>query len=222
LLLVLAAFFLGIVAGGILGGIGVLLDGGDTKGPGLLIGSFIGQWVVWVGAAVLASRRFGTGSLRRDVDWRIDKSDVLLGLGVAVAGLLATILVQQVLSAISKDFVGSNTSFVEDQAGTAIGSVIVGLSTMIGAPIVEELFFRGLLQHSLARFRVAAVVVQGLVFGLVHVTPGEGLGNVGIVAGLATFGMVLGFSVRQTRRLGTSMVAHGIFNAIAVIPILLR
>jgi membrane protease YdiL (CAAX protease family) len=175
---------------------------------------------VWAGAAFLASRAFGTGSVRRDLDLRIDRSDVLLGLGVALAGLVATIVVQQLLSALSHDFVGSNTSFVEDQAGTAVGSVIVGVSTMVGAPIVEELFFRGLLQHALARFRWVAVVVQGLVFGLVHFTPEEGLGNVGIVAGLATFGMVLGFAVRRSGRLGTSMVAHAIFNAIAVLPIL--
>jgi membrane protease YdiL (CAAX protease family) len=182
----------------------------------------VGQWIVWIGAAVVATHAFGTRSLRRDLDWKIDKSDLLLGIGVAVAGLVATILVQSALTAISSDFVGSNTSFVEDQARSTVGAVVVGVSTMIGAPIVEELFFRGLLQHALARYAWVAVVVQGLVFGLVHVTPEEGLGNLGIVLGLAAFGMVLGAAVRRTGRLGTSIVAHAVFNAIAVVPILFR
>jgi membrane protease YdiL (CAAX protease family) len=102
-----------------------------------------------------------------------------------------------------------------------VGAVVVGFSTMIGAPIVEELFFRGLLQQALARFRMGAVILQGLIFGVVHVTPGEGLGNVGIVGGLSAFGIVLGVAVRRTGRLGTAIVGHALFNAMAVIPILL-
>lgn len=222
LLLVLGALVLGTVGAAVLGGIGVVLDGGGTDGPGLLAGSFVGQWIVWVGAAFLASRAFGTGSVRRDLHWRFDRRDVLLGVVVAIAGLVATVTVQQLLAAISSDLIGSNTSFVEDQAKSALGSVVVGLSTMVGAPLVEELFFRGLLQQALARFRWVALVVQGLVFGSLHLTPAEGLGNVGIIAGLAVLGMVFGYAAQRTGRLGTAVIGHAIFNAVAVVPILLR
>ena len=194
---------------------------GVEKGPALLAATFVGQWIGWIGAALLASRLAGTGSFRDDLGWRFDRSDLALGVVVAVIGLVAAVVVQALLSAVSEDYVGSNTGFVEEQAETVAGAVTIGLSTMIGAPIVEELFFRGLLQRALGRLRNAAVVVQALIFGLVHTTPGEGLGNVGIVLGLATFGSVLGLAVRRWGRLGPAIVGHALFNSAAVLPLLL-
>ena len=210
----------GLVCAAILAGL-VYAVAGAEEGPALLAATFVGQWIGWIGAAVLASRIAGTGRFRDDLGWRFERSDLLLGVVVAVVGLVAAVVVQAVLSAVSEDYVGSNTGFVEEQAKTMAGAVTIGLSTMIGAPIVEELFFRGLLQRALGRLRNAAVVVQALVFGLVHTTPGEGLGNVGIVLGLATFGSVLGLAVRRWGRLGPAIVGHALFNSAAVLPLLL-
>lgn len=193
---------------------------GDEDSPAVFVAAFTGQWIGWAGAAWLASRLAGTGSFRDDLGWRFERADVLRGAGVAVAGLVAALVVQSLLSAINESYVGSNTGFVEEQAGTLVGSVAVGLSTLVGAPIFEELFFRGLLQKALARLRHAAVIVQALIFGLVHTTPGEGLGNIGIVLGLATFGSVLGLAVRRWDRLGPAVIGHALFNALAVVPIL--
>jgi membrane protease YdiL (CAAX protease family) len=95
-------------------------------------------------------------------------------------------------------------------------------STIIGAPFVEELFFRGLLQRSMARLGIAACFVQALVFGLIHVTPSEGAGNVGIILGVGVFGLVLGLAARRFGRLGPTMIGHAVFNAAAVIPLLLK
>ena len=117
---------------------------------------------------------------------------------------------------------GTNTNYIDDQAGTLVGALVVVCSTMIGAPIVEELFFRGLLQRSLFNLGVGAAVVQAAIFGLIHVTPEEGLGNVGIILGVGTFGLVLGLAARRYGRLGPTIVGHALFNAAAVIPLLLR
>ena len=105
---------------------------------------------------------------------------------------------------------------------TALGAAVVALSTLIGAPVVEELFFRGLLQRAMARIGLAAAFVQALVFGLIHVTPSEGLGNVGIVLGVGVFGLVLGLAARHFGRLGPTMIGHAVFNAAAVVPLLLK
>jgi uncharacterized protein len=194
---------------------------GEDEGPALIAATFVGQWIGWIGACVLASRRAGTGSLRDDLGWRFERADLGLGVVVALVGLVAAVVVQGLLSAVSDDYVGSNTGLVEEQAATMAGAITIGLSTMIGAPIVEELFFRGLLQRALHRLAGAAVIVQALIFGLVHVTPGEGLGNVGIVLGLTTFGSVLGLAVQRWGRLGPAIVGHALFNAAAVVPLLL-
>lgn len=194
---------------------------GDEDAPAVFVAAFTGQWIAWAGAAWLASRVAGTRSFADDLGWRFERADVLRGAGVAAAGLVAALVVQSVLSAINESYVGSNTGFVEDQAGSLVGAIAVGVSTLIGAPILEELFFRGLLQRALARLRSAAVIVQALVFGLVHTTPGEGLGNIGIVLGLATFGSVLGLAVRRWGRLGPAIIGHAMFNTLAVVPILL-
>lgn len=212
-------FFVGVLLAATLVGLAIAVTG-DEDAPAVFVAAFTGQWLGWGGAAWLASRYAGTRSFRDDLGWRFERADVLRGAGVAVAGLVAVLVVQSLLSAINENYVGSNTSFVEEQAGTLVGSMAVGVSTLIGAPIFEELFFRGLLQQALARLRSAAVVVQALVFGLVHTTPGEGLGNIGIVLGLTTFGSVLGLAVRHWGRLGPAIIGHALFNALAVVPIL--
>jgi membrane protease YdiL (CAAX protease family) len=218
LLLAASAFFAGIVLAGILGSLAILVTG-DEDGPALLAAGFVGLWIPLVGASLLASKAFGTGSPRRDLGLRIEPADLGLGVLVGIAGLLAASGVQLLLSPFP-DLVGSNTNFIDDQATTTIGTVIVVLSTLVGAPLVEELFFRGLLLHSMARLGLAAVVLQALVFGLIHVTPEEGLGNIGIMLGVGAFGLVLGLAVRRFGRLGPSIVAHIVFNAAAVVPLL--
>lgn len=204
---------------GILGATAIAATG-DDEGPALLAASFIGLWVPLTGASLLASRSYGTKSFRRDLGFWFEKADLWRGVLVGVAGLVAASAVQYALTPFP-ELVGTNTNFIEDQAGTIVGALIVSVSTMIGAPLVEELFFRGLLQRSLARVGIVAVIVQAIVFGMIHFTPDEGRGNVGIVLGVGVFGLVLGLASRHYGRLGPSIIGHALFNAAAVLPLLL-
>ena len=81
----------------------------------------------------------------------------------------------------------------------------------VGAPLVEELFFRGLLMRSLqTRMPTApAILVSSILFALAHFELAE-------LAGLALFGVVLGVLAWWTGRLGPSISAHMAFNAAAV------
>ena len=203
----------------VLGAVALAITG-DTDGPALLAASFVGLWVPLVGASLLASSAFGSKSVRRDLGLAFARSDLGWGVVVGVAGLAAASAAQWALSAFP-ELVGTNTNFIEDQAATTVGAAVVVLSTIVGAPIVEEVFFRGLLQRAMARLGVVAVIVQAAVFGLIHVTPSEGLGNVGIVLGVGVFGLVLGLAARHFRRLGPAIIGHAVFNAAAVIPLLL-
>ena len=106
------------------------------------------------------------------------------------------------------------------------GFVIIAVATVVFAPAMEELFFRGLLLKALVRLFtplqavggaraagvVLAVIVDGLLFGLAH---GEWVQ----LAGLAAFGIILAAVSYRTGRLGMNIVAHGTFNLVAIIAI---
>ena len=99
---------------------------------------------------------------------------------------------------------------------------VIGILVTVGSPLVEELYFRGLLLSSLLRRLapsagkrgpvVVAVVADGLVFALFHFEPLQFLG-------LAVFGIVLSAVKVRTGRLGTTMAAHAAFNAVTVIAL---
>jgi membrane protease YdiL (CAAX protease family) len=94
------------------------------------------------------------------------------------------------------------------------GFFVFAVLLVVGAPIVEEIFYRGLLLRSLTRYLspTLAVVVCGLVFGAAHL-------NLVTLAGLAGFGIVLAFLANRYGRLGPGILAHSAFNLVAVISL---
>ncbi len=92
----------------------------------------------------------------------------------------------------------------------AHGGWLVGLVAIvvIGAPFVEELVYRGLLQGAVVR-RVndtVGVVAVAAFFALIHFRWVE-------LPGLFVFGLILGICALRTGRLGMSILAHMAFNA---------
>jgi hypothetical protein len=108
--------------------------------------------------------------------------------------------------------------------GTATGIgglVVLGVLVCFGSPLVEELYFRGLVLRAAAgRLAplgarlgpVASVVLVGALFGLVHFEPLQLLALVG-------FGMVLCVLAWRTGRLGAGIVAHMTFNTLAFVSV---
>jgi membrane protease YdiL (CAAX protease family) len=95
---------------------------------------------------------------------------------------------------------------------------------VIGAPFVEELFFRGLLMSGFVdRFGPAlGIILQAVVFGLVHLGPTDARGNLGVFFLIAPVGAVLGVLRYCYKRLGTGMVTHAVYNAIIITIVLAR
>ncbi len=211
----LGGFFLSAVLGGIAYGI----TQRETSSLVLLFG-FIGFWTPLVVAARYASKRLGSGSMAADLGWSFRSSDLGWGVLVALAGVAASFLVGLVLSPFP-DLVGTNTGFIEAQKGNTLGLWAVAAASVIGAPVVEELFFRGLVQRALNAVMavVAAALVQAAIFGLIHSDPGLGAKNVSVVLGVGAFGVVLGFAGIKFGRLGPLVLGHALFNALAVIPL---
>jgi hypothetical protein len=169
-------------------------------------------WSPMVGGVVWASRAHGSGSLRTDVGLRFEPVD-LLGIPLGIACQLVVVRVVYLpLEAIWPDTFGDDR--VEESARrlyeAAEGWWLVGLVLMVvvGAPVVEELVYRGLLQGALVRRMrpvIAVVLVAGL-FALVHFRPVQ-------YPGLFVFGVVLGLCALRTGRLGMAITAHAGFNA---------
>jgi membrane protease YdiL (CAAX protease family) len=194
----------------------------------------VGLWIGLFGAAVAAAwsqprqARFHLRSaLPREYGFSIRLwPDVPVGLacGVAAQYLLAPLLELPLVP-----FVPHLSHRISAPAHALVahvngpGLVVLGVFLCVLAPLVEELFFRGLLLRSLLGICAAdlglgraavpvAVVVDGLVFGLAHF---EGLQ----FTALAGFGVLVGAIVTRTGRLGTGICAHAAFNAAAFVSI---
>lgn len=163
------------------------------------------------------SRRYGTGQVADDLRWRVEGRDVWPGVGTAVLALVATVIVVNVarsllgLPAEASDQFGT----LDDTTATRI---MIGVAAVIGAPLFEELLFRGVVLHALLGWGEAvAIVVSSVLFGLTHVNPELGLDqNVLLLVSTTTTGCVLAWRARRAGRLGPSMVAHSAFNLLAV------
>ena len=167
---------------------------------------------------VYASRRWATGRLSVDFGARIRPIDVPIGLATVFVALQLERIVALLLDVLHVPITSNVTDVTDNRAlyGTLAAVAVVA------APIVEELFFRGLLLSAL-RSRmgpVSAVAIQAVVFGSYHAAPVYGWGNVGLVVVLSVVGAVFGATAHLTRRLGGGMVAHAVLNAVVFVVLL--
>ncbi len=209
---------LGIVAGLVLSVVGAVL--GYLIAPHVLAVRLaiaqLGLWAGLLGACRLASRRYGTGRFRHDLAIRFKRRDVWRGLGWAFVARIGVLVVAVILTAIDRRLVGSNLVVPRDSERAAL--VTLALIAAVGAPLIEETFFRGLLLRSLQTRWGPRVAVPGqaLVFGLCHASPALGLANVSVILSTAVAGGVLGALAVHYRRLGPGIWTHAWFNLAAV------
>lgn len=201
--------------------------------------SFVVEWSCLLGAAVLGARWAGSNlvgafGLRLSV-W----PDVPLGIAVGILFQLAVLpLEYQPVAPLVPHFARRMSAPGRQLASVAHHGpalALLGMLIVVGAPTVEELFFRGLLLRSLEGHfeafgvrggdpsapspnggrragRWAAAVVSALLFGLAHAEPLQ-------LLGLATFGLALAVMAQRTKRLGPGIVAHAAFNATSFVAL---
>jgi len=94
---------------------------------------------------------------------------------------------------------------------------ILALFAVVGAPMMEELCFRGLLYPAARRLAgpKLAILVTGTLFGLMH------FDSPAAVLPLALLGCALALILETTGALLPCIVAHGVFNALTVTELLL-
>lgn len=174
------------------------------------------MWMVFLGFVVNYSLRHGSGSPARDFRFSFTSTD-LWGVPVGIASQL--LLVNAVNYPLSRIWPSTfDSSKVEARAKdlfhTAPGAWIAVLVVVvvIGAPLVEEMVYRGLVQQGLSASidRRLALVATAVLFAAIHLQPVE-------FPGLLAFALVLGICQYRTGRLGLGVVSHMAFNATGLI-----
>ena len=197
-----------------------LWGAGHPGGVAVLLGvSELGLWIGLVGAVWVVSRRRGTGSLRQDFAVRFRSIDLGFGLAGSIAGRF---LASAAAAPFSVFLLHQHTSVDQQRfarvTDTAFGWLVLVLVTCVGAPVVEELFFRGLVQTRLVgRYgAVRGIGITSLLFGAAHLIGWAGPISILYAWSIAAAGVALGTIRHVTGRLGTSMAAHAMFNAQAM------
>lgn len=185
----------------------------------LVLASAVAVWLCLFSAMAYTSRRFGCGRFASDYGLQIRGAD-LFGVGIGVLCQLVIIpIVYLPLEAIwperfAEDQVQQNASDLADRASGASTFLLI-MVVVIGAPIVEELVYRGLIQRALSSrlSTPVSVAVTAALFTLIHFRPIE-------YPGLAVFAVVLGVSAAATGRLGLPIAIHIGFNATGLLMVM--
>ncbi len=199
-----------------------------------------GLWMGMAGAVVLASRNKSSNSgeslerppvlegLKANFGLSFKLTDVPLGIAIGVGCQIILVPI------LYLPFVYANKHLSSDLAKPAkalVGSyhgfelLLIAIFIAVGAPIVEELFFRGLLLRSLFKTLipklgstwgvVLSVLFSSLIFALAHYEALQ-------FAGLAATGAVFAVVAYKTGRIGPTIIAHATFNGLAVVALALK
>lgn len=171
-------------------------------------------WIGFIGVPVLVAAVKGTGWIR-DFRVRFRLRDVPVGLvsGVAAQLILVPLLSLPILWLTNTDMdkLSEPARQLGDKADSPLGVFLLFAAVAVGAPIAEEIFFRGLLLRSFEkRFGTAvAVVASSVIFGATHFQALQ-------FAALTGAGLVFALLTVRYDRLGPAIFAHIAFNGLTV------
>jgi membrane protease YdiL (CAAX protease family) len=175
-------------------------------------------WSGYLGVPWFVARREGTG-FATTFGVTMTGWDVLGGLAAGVVTQVILVPVMYLpaiwLTDLDPDELSSAARELTDKATDPLGVGLLVLIVVVGAPFIEEVFFRGLFQGAAMR-RFGApigVALPALVFGGVHFQLLQ-------LPALVLFGVIAGLLVWRYDRLGPAIWAHVGFNAIAVVSLL--
>lgn len=207
----LVAFLAGVVTSTV----AYLVVGGDSVSEtfGVVLPA---QMVGMVGALAWLGRR--RQPWRPALRWSARWSDLVgvpigFGIQVVLALLLATLI-----ETFGLELPGQEVLDTAAGATTAGQWVLVVLGAVVLAPVAEEILFRGVMVRALEnRGRRYAVYTSAFLFSAAHaLDPGALL----LLPSLFIVGVVLGYELLRTGRLGRAIAIHAGFNLLPVIGLI--
>ena len=197
--------------------IGLIDQNINLDDPSLEITAIL-QAALWVGTLGVPLWLYYTKGISwKQFGWGFKKSDVfqglLIGLGTQIAGGLLYLPLLVIFDDID---VSEPAKELVDKA-TGFGVFLLFLVVVVGAPVVEEIFFRGLTLKAFEKKMGSrsAAIVSSLFFAIAHLQLVQ-------FPALLLFGLVAVYLVRKYDRLGRAVWAHVGFNATTVIALLLQ
>lgn len=173
-------------------------------------------WLGLLGVPLLATRLRGNGPVR-DLGLRTTLRDVPVGLAIGVACQLVLVplvtLPIFIFTDTDPEALEAPARELTDKA-QGPGVLVLVLVVVVAAPLAEEVFFRGMLQRTLARSLPIwpAMLITSVLFGISHFQALQ-------LPALAAFGLVLSVLAHRSGRLGLSIWAHVGFNATTVVAL---
>jgi membrane protease YdiL (CAAX protease family) len=175
----------------------------------ILVDAIIVFFIIWLvrrrggGAAHLGFRPLSAGAIYLPA----------LGFLVALGILIAYAAVVQWLGV--EELVPRNNA-PRGVFESTTSTVLFGCLAIIFAPIAEEVIFRGFLFGGLRKWFAPwlAVIVSGLLFGLVHA-------ELGVIIPISLIGMLLAVIYLQANSILASMGTHFLFNTVSFFAALL-
>jgi len=173
-------------------------------------------WVGLGGAPVWFAVKKGKGIVA-DLGLRMKLIDVPVGLAIGVARqlLLVPFVYFLLRPLLGENDVSAAARELTDRATDPLSIALVFLIVGIGAPVAEEIYFRGMAQRIFGR-RLgpwAAILAAAAFFAATHLQPLQ-------FPALLLFGVLLGFMTWKSGRLGPALWTHVGFNVVAAAGLL--
>ena len=213
LLVALAGYVTAIVASALAGGLAATAAGTSDSIAVLLVGQ-VAFWSVLAATVLVADgARVGADALAVRFRW----PDLPVGAlaGIATQLVLVPAIYLPFRGMLDEDDLAAPARDLLDRVdGAAL--VVMAVSVIVVAPLVEELFFRGLLLDAMRRRwnTAAAVVGSSVVFGATHFQPLQ-------FPALTLAGAVFAVAAVRTGRLGAAVAVHAGFNATTFVALVL-
>ena len=215
-----------VIYGWLLGQIAVILvviainavdSGIDLDDPSLEITAIL-QAALWVGTLGIPVWLYWMKSVSwKEFGWEFQKNDIVPGLLIGLGTQIAAGLLYLPLYVIFDDIDVSEPARELVDKATGLGVFLLFLVVVVGAPVVEEIFYRGLTLKAFEKKMGGrlALVVSSLLFAVAHLQLIQ-------FPALFLFGLVAAYLARKYDRLGRAVWAHVGFNATTVIALLLQ
>lgn len=176
-----------------------------------------GSLMAW---PIIVAKWKGRGVVN-DFGFRFRWIDLAIGPAVAVVMLVTSAIVGFVsakLVGLDDASEASNTDLLTGGSG-GLARVVLVLFVVLGAPLSEELFFRGLSMRAIQKRagKPLALFVSTLLFAGPHFQGGSWQAVVVLLSSIGVIGLMLGLLGLVTGRLGPGIVAHACFNGIVVL-----
>jgi len=178
--------------------------------------TLVGQSVGALAYLRYMSNKRGTGSWDRDFGLRLVPFRIgALFLGIALQIIIGLVL----LFFVPEDTLQQGISDVVSDASGLGPRVLIAAMSVVVAPIVEELIFRGVLLDWLNSVmdRTVAIWLSALLFGASHLLDA----NIYILPGLVVVGVILATVALRDGDLGRAIPIHMGFNLLGVVALFL-